>query len=83
MSEPRDPSEPREQAEQGEPREQGESGRPEKPGESGWARKRRLARVFGDVLPESTRDDRDEVSQGGEGVDDRWLRDQVPPHHGS
>lgn len=68
-----------------------------------WERKRRLAEVFGDVLPESTRDDRDEpgrdgVAEGSEGsggsggaggaggrggVGDRWLREQVPPHHGS
>jgi len=70
-------SEPRE------PREPGES----EPGESAWERKRRLAEVFGDVLPESTRDDRDPdgptASSPGEGVGDRWLRDQVPPHHGS
>ena len=45
------------------------------------ARKRRLAEVFGDVLPEQTRDD-----QGVEGDDtrssDQWLKEQVPPHHG-
>ena len=44
------------------------------------ARKRRLAEVFGDVLPEQTRDD-----QGGDaetGTSDDWLRAQVPPHHG-
>lgn len=45
------------------------------------ARKRRLAEVFGDSLPEQTRDDVDpaELSE----VDhDEWLRRQVPPHHG-
>lgn len=44
------------------------------------ARKRRLAEVFGDVLPEQTRDD-----QGGDAetrTSDDWLRAQVPPHHG-
>ena len=46
-------------------------------------RRARLAEVFGDVLPESTSDDRDdEVRRDGSGGDD-WLRAQVPPHHGS
>ncbi len=52
--------------------------------ETEWARRRRLAAVFGDVLPESTSDDR-EPGQSGTPVDgagDAWLRDQVPPHHG-
>ena len=38
-----------------------------------WQRRRRLAAVFGDVLPETTSD---------EDAGDRWLRSQVPPHHG-
>ena len=42
---------------------------------------RRRSEVFGDVLPESTGDDRDPQSPGG-GTDDDWLRSQVPPHHG-
>jgi hypothetical protein len=48
------------------------------------ARRRRLDEVFGDVLPETTsdeRDDRDDRDAGGD-ASDRWLRDQVPPHHG-
>lgn len=47
------------------------------------ARRRRLAEVFGDVLPEQTRDDsaRDEARGGGDSDDDRLRRD-VPPHHG-
>jgi hypothetical protein len=41
----------------------------------------RRRRVFGDVLDGSTLDDRPEP--GGAGPDDdRWLRDNVPPHHG-
>lgn len=42
--------------------------------------RRRLALVFGEVLPEGTSDDRD----GGEapGDSDDWLRRNVPPHHG-
>ena len=55
--------------------------RPEE-GESDWERKRRLARIFGDVLPETTRDERDEPVSSEEGSD-AWLRAQVPPHHGS
>jgi hypothetical protein len=47
------------------------------------ARKRRLAEVFGDVLPETTSDERDEGSDGrDESARDAWYRDQVPPHHG-
>jgi len=45
-------------------------------------RRRRRARVFGDVLPEVTRDERgDGPGERGESSDD-WLRRQVPPHHG-
>ena len=50
------------------------------------ARKRRLAEVFGDVLPETTSDERDEGPDSTDGRDesarDAWYRDQVPPHHG-
>ena len=47
-------------------------------------RRRRRARIFGDVLPETTGDDRADASERDtdrEGNDD-WLRRQVPPHHG-
>ncbi|GLY51824.1 hypothetical protein [Lentzea sp. NBRC 102530] len=42
-------------------------------------RRRRLAEVFGDVLPETTSDER-----GERGSDDResWYRENRPPHHG-
>lgn len=52
------------------------------------ARRRRLAEVFGDVLPETTGDERDDsgdsAGSAGAGDDerDRWFREQVPPHHG-
>lgn len=63
-------------------------------------RRRRLAEIFGDVLPDTTSDERDrdgsraaaDGSGAGGGRDggesresagDRWLREQVPPHHGS
>ena len=51
-----------------------------------WKRRRRLAEVFGDVLPDVTSDEKDaedDRRRPGESSGDRWLRDQVPPHHGS
>jgi hypothetical protein len=47
-------------------------------------RRRRLDEVFGDVLPETTSDERDERDERDPGSEssDRWLREQVPPHHG-
>lgn len=42
--------------------------------------RRRLAEIFGDVLPESTRDDTDEPAGGTSARDSEILRD-VPPHH--
>jgi hypothetical protein len=46
-------------------------------------RKRRLAEVFGDVLPETTSDERGQESDAAdESARDAWYRDQVPPHHG-
>jgi hypothetical protein len=45
------------------------------------ARRRRLADVFGEELPEQTSDDADESATPSEGSDE-WLRRQVPPHHG-
>lgn len=49
------------------------------PAESEWQRRRRLAKVFGDVLPETTSDERDESETG---TAEEWLKRQVPPHHG-
>lgn len=53
------------------------------------AQRRRLRdEVFGDVLPETTRDERssgaEETDSGGnDGAgNDEWLRANVPPHHG-
>ena len=53
--------------------------------EPAWRRRQRLAQIFGDVLPETTGDERDPADQGGgsgESASDTWLRSQVPPHHG-
>ena len=52
---------------------------PEAPEEPEWKRKQRLARIFGDVLPETTSDERE---SSAESASDRWLKSQVPPHHG-
>jgi len=45
-------------------------------------RRRRLAEVFGDVLPEQTSDDAAEPQTRPDGDDERITR-EVPPHHGS
>ena len=45
-------------------------------------RRRRLAEVFGDVLPDTTSDERDAEDGRDDPSSDAWLRDQVPPHHG-
>jgi hypothetical protein len=48
-----------------------------------WERRRRLAAVFGDAMPETTSDERDDAAPAeAEEAGDAWLRDQVPPHHG-
>jgi hypothetical protein len=50
-----------------------------------WRRRRRLAEVFGDVLPDTTSDERDDAASSDgadETAQERWLRSQVPPHHG-
>ena len=50
--------------------------------EPDWVRRRRLAAVFGDVLPETTSDEREPGAARDESAGDAWLRAQVPPHHG-
>lgn len=59
-----------------------------------WRRRERLARIFGDALPDTTSDERDDAERGatsGASADasggsaerrEEWLRRQVPPHHG-
>lgn len=59
----------------------------ERPVDSDWERRKRLAAVFGDVLPETTSDERSDRpsgagSDGAEDANEAWLRAQVPPHHG-
>jgi hypothetical protein len=49
-----------------------------------WERRKRLAEVFGDTLPETTSDERDPggTASPGEDPGEAWLKSQVPPHHG-
>lgn len=49
--------------------------------EPDWQRRRRLAAVFGEGVPEQTSDDAD-PREDSAGKGDDWYRDQVPPHHG-
>ena len=65
----------------------GESHGQDRPkGSSEVERRRRLAEIFGDVIPEQTSDDLDEGAASdrrtGEKVQEEWLKSQVPPHHG-
>lgn len=50
--------------------------------ESDWARRRRLAAVFGEVLPETTENEREPSTPDATDASDAWLEEQVPPHHG-
>jgi len=43
-------------------------------------RRARLDAVFGEILPDTTSDERDPRSE--DDAVDAWLRAQVPPHHG-
>lgn len=45
-------------------------------------RRRRLERIFGDVLPDQTKDDTEASEDSARERQDEWLRRQVPPHHG-
>jgi hypothetical protein len=39
-------------------------------------------KIFGNALPETSIDERDPVSPDDDAERDRWLRDNIPPHHG-
>jgi hypothetical protein len=53
---------------------------PEPPREPG---RRRVDEVFGDVLPETTSDERDPQASGSDGhsSNDSWYLENRPPHH--
>jgi hypothetical protein len=38
--------------------------------------------IFGELLPMASSDERDEGSSVEDAERERWLRDNVPPHHG-
>ncbi|MFB1295050.1 hypothetical protein ACAG24_006025 [Mycobacterium sp. pW049] len=38
-------------------------------------------RIFGDSIPDVTRDELEPTSPDDRSERDRWLRDNVPPHH--
>jgi hypothetical protein len=40
-----------------------------------------MNRIFGDPIPDTTRDERDDGASAEDAERDRWLRDNVPPHH--
>jgi hypothetical protein len=44
-------------------------------------RERWRERVFGEVLPEGTADDRPDPGEVNPDQRDRWLLDNRPPHH--
>jgi len=51
------------------------------------ARRRRMAEIFGDVIPEQTSDDAADARDGADRrtedkAQEDWLKSQVPPHHG-
>ena len=61
----------------------GKSSQPEKPSGDDASRRRRREQVFGDVLPETTGDEREQGAGEPERAgNDEWLRRNVPPHHG-
>lgn len=46
-------------------------------------RRARLDAIFGDVLPDTTSDEREpDAPRGEDDPGEAWLRAQVPPHHG-
>ena len=50
--------------------------------ETAEERRRRLDAVFGDVLPETTSDERGPGAEKRADASEEWLKEQVPPHHG-
>ncbi|KHF42356.1 hypothetical protein MINT15_38730 [Saccharomonospora viridis] len=44
-----------------------------------WVRKRRLDEVFGEVLPDTTRDERRPGSTSA--LSEDWYRENRPPHY--
>lgn len=38
-------------------------------------------KIFGETLPEISSDERDAASPEEDAQHDRWLRNNIPPHH--
>jgi hypothetical protein len=58
------------------------SGDPDpQPSPSEAERRRKRAEIFGDVLPETSADERSEPWNEPDSTGAEWLRQQVPPHH--
>lgn len=57
-------------------------GNTEQEPEPDWKRRKRLAEVFGDALPEVSGDERARERGDRTGMPDEWFTSQVPPHHG-
>lgn len=49
--------------------------------DAGQERERRLRRAFGEVLPDTTADERDAGPVRRDPDHDDWLRENRPPHH--
>lgn len=45
-------------------------------------RRHSVDEIFGDPLPDATADERRERPSEDDDERDRWLRENVPPHHG-
>lgn len=43
--------------------------------------KNTVNKIFGTELPQESADERDFESEPAAGERERWLRDNVPPHH--
>jgi hypothetical protein len=55
---------------------------PDGPGPGGEEERRRLRqKVFGDVLPDTTADEREHSTGERREGNEEWLRSNVPPHH--
>lgn len=61
--------------------ERGEDAPPPRPARAALSEhdRRRLAAIFGDVLPDTTSDERDPASPRRD--EDAWYRENRPPHH--
>jgi hypothetical protein len=50
--------------------------------ETGREKRPSVNKIFGDPLHEIAKDERDERPSDNDAERDRWLEENVPPHHG-